>query len=385
VNAARRAEGEAAEKLLAGAVEDFQKSVDSGVKTSADLLAAAKAELGKVRAAMTKPPPVVADDPLAKFRPRWQQLILERKYKSARSAIDAEGKGLGDAQKKTLVDETERECRAWLGERMLVFRRSLAGIRRQDDLWALSDSEFDVSFALPDAQEIMVKDAAYEWAQAHRIQLKAVQSRKSNGAALIPAALAAVPLEERAENPWFRPLESVIFDSLRTAISGECDKARDAAAGERARARAEAERWHSEWKGFVARLDAKFRERHGVDARAQEIARLFEGFPADLKELARFAIDDVFANANPDAALAKHEQALMALEGRANVSRESRQALYGWIVTVGALRALYAGRSEEDAAKELAAYAEKLKAVGAPAETKRYGPRVGRVFDILLR
>jgi hypothetical protein len=74
------------------------------------------------------------------------------------------------------------------------------------------------------------------------------------------------------------------------------------------------------------------------------------------------------------------------MESGKAVSLESRRKLYVAIVTAAALRLLAEGRSEAEAAQSLQAYGAPLKAAGGPpADAAKFGPRVQKVFQELLK
>lgn len=391
INLAKKADPTLAERLLNEAMADLQKSVDSGVASSGNFLNTAREELAKVKAVLAKPPPgtgpavVVKEDPLVKFRPRWQEMLFERKFKSARAYLDAEGKELTDPQKKTLTDEVERECRTFLNTEVARFRRNLTGLRSEEDLQAMTDGDFTDSFVLPSPNELVIASPVIEWARINLPALRDVQSKKIRGSGLLGAAAACVPLEEKGENVWFKALENVAFQSMEDQITKIIESALDSAKADRDKARAQAEALQAPWKQFAAKLDPKFRQAHRVDEHGLALAKIFERFPSELAELAKVDVDACFAASAPEAELAKLEQSLRGLEGRKGVTRESRQALYTLLVHVGSLKALFSGKTEDEAAGELVSYGAKLKEVGGASGTDKYGPRVAKVFQSLLK
>jgi hypothetical protein len=270
-----------------------------------------------------------------------------------------------------------------LNARLVEFRRTLAGLRTEADLTGLTGAEFDDAFALPAPAELSATVPAYDWAVQQKALLKRVQSKQAPASALLEAALAAAPLETAVENPWFRPLEALAFQNLRDAVSARVDQARDAARADRDRLRKEAEDARKQWADFAAKLDPKFRELHRLDARSAELAKLFDGFPADLAALEKLDLEAVFRAEAPEAALAALEAELRGHESKAGVSRESRQRLYTALVTVLSLRGFLEGKEEDAVAQSLGTYRLRLSAVGGPTDPKRFGERVGKVFELL--
>jgi hypothetical protein len=389
LNLAKKAPPEQAQKLAADAVADLEESVKRGIAPSQDFLDAAKGELAKAKAAVAaaaaKPAPgePPKEDPALKVRPAWQRLVDEKKFKSARATLETEGKALPEADRKALAEDTDRQCRAMLNARLVEFRRTLAGLRTEADLTGLTGAEFDDAFALPAPAELSATVPAYDWAVQQKALLKRVQSKQAPASALLEAALAAAPLETAAENPWFRPLEALAFQNLRDAVSARVDQARDAARADRDRLRKEAEDARKQWADFAAKLDPKFRELHRLDARSAELAKLFDGFPADLAALEKLDLEAVFRAEAPEAALAALEAELRGHESKAGVSRESRQRLYTALVTVLSLRGFLEGKEEDAVAQSLGTYRLRLSAVGGPTDPKRFGERVGKVFELL--
>src|SRR5687767_5379623 len=68
MNLAKKATPENAQRLVAGAIEDFQESEKRNVAPSAELRKGAEALLAKLKADVTKPPDTVKSDPVVKFK-----------------------------------------------------------------------------------------------------------------------------------------------------------------------------------------------------------------------------------------------------------------------------------------------------------------------------
>ncbi|MBV8878987.1 MAG: hypothetical protein JO332_03375 [Planctomycetaceae bacterium] len=213
-----------------------------------------------------------------------------------------------------------------------------------------------------------------------------MQAQKVPAHSLAAAAVASAPLEDRIENPWFKAVEGAVFLSLRSAIGAEVEKARDAGKDDREKARGLANGYLDVWKGMTGKLDPKFVERHRFLAdHERQLNRLFDGFPTELADLEKIdpLLDGVFAADSPEAELAKLEERLAALDKGSTLSRESRQRLYTALVTVGALRGLLSGKSEETVAGDLSAFRQKLRDAGGAGDVRKYGPRVEKVFAAL--
>jgi hypothetical protein len=386
VNQSKKQSGEAAQRLMAAAIEDYTESAKRNVAPSGDLLKAAQARLAKLKDDVTAPPvPTSKADPVAKFREKWDPLVREGRYKTARAAIDKDGQELTDEQKKGFVQSVEQQCRDFLVKEVSDFRpRFLSAMNYGLD--TKTADEFELIFALPAPDELIVSQPAIDWARQHLAAFRDVQAQKAPPHSLIPAAVASAPLEDRFENPWFKAVESVVYASLRSSIKEQVEKSREAGKGEREKARALADGYQASWKGMTAKLDPKFLERHRFLADHEKaLVKLFEEFPTELADVDKIDsfLDAAFSAESPDLELGKLEETLTGLESRSNLSRESRQQLYTARVTVVSLRGLLAGKSEEAVAADLSAYRSKLREAGGPGDVKKYGPRVEKVFAAL--
>ncbi|MBI3857466.1 MAG: hypothetical protein HY293_17420 [Planctomycetes bacterium] len=385
VNLSKKATPENAQKLLAGAVEDFNESAKRGVTPSAELARNAQAVLAKLKADATKLPETVKADPVAKFREKWIPLMEGKRYKAAKTLLEKESEGLSDEDRKNYLQNTEQACRAlltnWVSEFRPRFVNALTfGLDQK------TTEEFDLLFTLPPTEELIQAHPAVDWARQFEPAFRNVQSQKAAPHTLAAAAAASVPLEERLENPWFKAVEGAVFQSLKAGISAEVGNARDASKADRDKARQKADALLDQWKGFAGKLDAKFVERHRfVTDHDGQLSKLFEGFPADLAYLEKLdkSLDAAFAADSPDAELGKIEEAVSALESRPNLTRESRQKLYTLHILAGALRGLFAGKTEEAVAGEYASYRAKLRETGGAGDVSKYGPRVEKVFGNL--
>jgi hypothetical protein len=381
---AKKASPENAQKLVAAAIEDLQESVKRNVPSSAEMLKGAEATLAKLKADVTKPPDAVKADPVSKFKEKWDPLMLARHFKAAKAVIEKDSEGLTEEQKKGFLESTEQKCRSGLISWVSEFRpRFITAINNGLD--QKTADEFDELFALPAADELIVSHPAIDWVRKFLPTFRDVQSSKLPPHGLIAAAVASAPLDDSGVNPWFRAMEGVIFQSLKGSISAEVQKAQNAAKADRVKARAQADGLLAQWKDFAGKLDAKFLERHRfVQDHEGQLGRLFDGFPADLADLEKISLDAAFAAESPDAELSKIEVVLANFESKGNLTLESRQRLYTLWVTVGALRGLFGGRSEDAVAADLSAFRQKLRDAGGPgSDVKKYGPRVEKVFAAL--
>ena len=384
MNLAKKAGPENSQKLVAAAIEDFQESVKRNVPPSAEMLKGAEAMLAKLKDDVTKSPDTVKADPVARFKEKWDPLMLARRFKAAKAVVEKDSEGLTEEQKKGFLESTEQKCRSGLINWVSEFRpRFIAAINNGLD--QKTSDEFDELFAVPAADELIVSLPAVDWVRKYLPTFREVQSSKLPPHGLIEAAVASASLDESGVNPWFRALEGVIFQSLKNSISAEVQKAQNAAKADRVKAHAQADGLLAQWKGFAGKLDAKFVERHRfVQDHEGQLGRLFDGFPADLADLEKINLDAAFAAESPDAELAKIEVVLSNFESKGNLTLESRQRLYTLWVTVGALRGLFGGRSEDAVAADLSGFRQKLRDAGGPGgDVTKYGPRVEKVFAAL--
>jgi hypothetical protein len=384
VNQAKKATPENAQKLLGAAIEDFQESEKRNVAPSAELRKAAEGTLAKLKADVTKPPDTAKADPVAKFKEKWDPLMLAKRFKAAKAVIEKDSEGLSEEQKKGFLESTEQKCRSGLISWVSEFRpRFLSAVSAGLD--QKTADEFDELFALPAADELIVTNPAVEWVRQHLQTFRDVRSQKLPPHGLIEAAVSSAPLEDSGTNRWFQALEGVIFQSVKGAIAAEVQKSQNAAKADRDKARGQADSLLGQWKGFSGKLDPKFVERHKfVQDHEGQLGRLFDGFPADLADLEKVNLDAAFSAKSPDAEFARIEGVLSNFESKGNLTLESRQRLYTLWVTVGALRGLFGGKTEDAVAADLSAFRQKLRDAGGPGgDVKKYGPRVEKVFAAL--
>jgi hypothetical protein len=385
-NLASKAPPEIAQKHLTAAVADLQESVKRNVSSAAGPLKLAQDALAKLKADVTKPPDTVKADPVQKFREKWDPLMRNNRFKAAKAVIEKDSEGLTDDQKKGFLQSTDEGCRIVLTRWVSEFRPQFVSAMA----YGQTPEEFEILFKLPAEEELIVSNPVVDWARQYKAAFAEVQAQKAPASALIPAAVASAPLEERIENPYFKAIEAAVFTSLKTGITTEVDNAREANKADREKARAKADGLLGQWKGFTGKLDAKFLDRHKgfLGDHERQLTKLFDGFPAELADLDKIdkSVEAAFSAESPDADLAKIEESLSKFETSGNLSRESRQTLYTTRVIVAALRGLFNGKTEEAVAADLSSFGQKLReAGGAAGDVKKFGPRVEKVFAVLLR
>jgi hypothetical protein len=378
MNLAKKADNETAKKLVTGAMQDFQTSMGKNVADSEKFLKDARAELDKLKAAAVKPV-----DPVLKFREAWDPLLQDNRFKSARALIDGVGQALTDEQKKNFAQIAERRCRDFLVASVASLRPKFIGALR-NGVGNMNSEEFDLAFALPPSEELLVSHPVIDWLRNHLPTLRDLQAGKVPGHALAPAAVEAIPLEERMVNPWFQAVENAVFISLLAAISTEVENSRDAPRVDREKNRSRAQALLARWKELSGKLDAQFVERHRfVTDHEAQLLKLLDGFPREIVELERSEkeLEALFGADSPETELVRIERELEAHESRTNVTRESRGRLATARVVVAALRGFLAGKTEETLVGELADWNRKLRDAGGAVEPGKFGPRVAKVFE----
>lgn len=96
------------------------------------------------------------------------------------------------------------------------------------DLQALTRDEFDLSFALPAPDEIVVAYPSYDRARAHVATLRALCLGRSSVPELLAMAGDASRLDEGTKNPWFRLAEGLAFQDARQEIEERIGESADA-------------------------------------------------------------------------------------------------------------------------------------------------------------
>lgn len=318
-------------------------------------------------------------------KPEWKSLCDAGKFRSALAYIETHKDEIGETNAKQMTDDTHRECKSYLNERLLRFRRYLGDIKSQGELAAMKADDFTVVFNLPKSDELLLTTPAYDWARAHFSALEDFRSRKPTGEGLLKAVTesTSLPPDDDGENRWFDVIENLVFRAMSDAVQAEVLAVQDAPRAQRLVARARVESLQSKWIALLKSIDDKHRLR--VAEHEGQIFKGLEEFPKDLAELDAVDISACLSATQPEAELRKAEKTLKSLETRSGVSRESRQRLYTLLVTAVSLRTFLAEKEEGDAVEELRGYAEKIRKVGGPGETRAYGARVQKVFDALLR
>jgi hypothetical protein len=369
-------------QLLEGAVADLKASVERKVPSSAKLLTAADAELTKLSKPAPANPP--ADSTTAKLRTSWQELIAERKFKAARQLIDRDGAGLSETERASLVADTDQACRAFLVDRMARFRKSWSAAAALDDLQALTSSEFELAFALPEEQDLTVAHPTVEWARAHLEALRHARSKQPSLPALLAMAEGAARLEEDADNPWYKLAEGLAFQVARRDVEKRLADGVDAPRAVRAPLLEEAAATVAAWKRFEGRLDAEVRKRTTAAAdHLKALDALLATKPRDLAELDGEDLKSCFDGFPVEPRLLAEEEKFRKRDAEGGITRESRQKLATLIVAAKSLRLFLTGSSDDAVREAVREDLARLSRVGGAVDPDRFGPRIRKVFDSL--
>src|SRR5689334_7581521 len=122
MNLAKKASPENAQKLVAGAIEEFQEWEKRNVVPSAEMRKAAEGVLAKLKSDVTRPPDTAKADPVAKFKEKWEPLMLAKRFKAAKAVIEKDSEGLSEELKKGFLESTEQKCRSGLISWVSEFR-----------------------------------------------------------------------------------------------------------------------------------------------------------------------------------------------------------------------------------------------------------------------
>ena len=360
-----------AEKLLEGAVEDLQASVDAKVASSTEHLDAATAALSRTR--------------FDNARARWQKLIDARAFKSAKASLD--GERLTDAQRAALVTETDLKCRTFLTAAAVTLRQALATLKSVLEVDSLSSEDFASKFALPKTDELCAPFAPIDWLRDVVALLdEQRRGRSFDASKLLAAVAAASTLESDGMNPWLKAVEAPVFGAVKALAGRASTSARDADAATRAKLRSEYDALMAAWLQFERALGQKVMERHPfVRLHGEELAQLAAAFPVDPAEIDAVDIEGALASKSPGAELVKIEAKLSQLTMRKDLSRDSRRKLFTALVTAHSLARFLDGLDEAMVAKEVEHHAEALRDAGGPIDPAKFGPRVQKVFEAIRR
>jgi len=401
VKLAAKSEREAAEKLLAGAIEDFQESVKKGVAgttlqkgvlSSEDMLKAAKDEVQRLKAsAATVKPPDPPKDPEPEFRTPFFEMLSQRRFRDAREHVDKAGAFLNEAKRKEYVARAEAECHRHVGEVLQKFADNLArtpavGIAR------LSSQELEATFPLPKEAEVCVKLDALDWATAFRPVLDRLRRREEALDLLFQAAAGAAPLEAKDGLPWFRGTSDLIHQLLEPKVRQCVQSSKSAPAEERAKLHSQAVALKQRWSGLANGIPKELRDRAGyLGDRVRAFDDLISQFPISSDDIRKAGpdLEKSFEADQPDAELERIATGLTKVQSELGerLTVESRQELLTYLLVASALRQLLEAKDVEAVAgmQDLKKVGADLKAAGGPVDVKRFGSKVVRVLASLTK
>ncbi|HEV3028995.1 MAG TPA: hypothetical protein VG457_15555, partial [Planctomycetota bacterium] len=329
---------------LEEAVRDLQESVKRNVKSSTAYLEAAQVELKRLAVGEATPAPANSSASVALLRARQSQLLAENRFKSARSLLDQEGKGIPAQDRADLVAQADRACRNYLTEELRLFRGRLQRISSVAELRAMTKDEFEVMFDLPSPAEIAVAHPAYDWARRQMEVYREVWSGRKPGSALLAAAEDAAHVEEDGENPWLRISEGLGYQDLHGETERRIAECAEAPKARRDALAAEIKDQIAVWDAFVDRLGPDVRKRAAwIDEHSKSLRALADRQPRELVELDREDLRGCFERFPVDAELLNLEGRLRKIEAEGGLARESRQKLYSLLVAARSLRLFLEG------------------------------------------
>lgn len=391
LNLARTAPREQAERLLSGAVADFEESVRRGVPSSEAFLKTARAELEKLKAPPASRPADPPKDPEADFRVEWRDLLARRRYREALERIERAGDFLPEARRRVYRTEAETECRRYVDDLLHRYAASLAAAT-PESLARLSPAELDRLFPLPTPDEAAVKLDALTWAAAFRPLLERLRRREEPFEEILRSATAAGPLEEADGRPWFRGAAELAWTLLEPRVRAAAERARLAPAAERDRLKKDAVALKQRWDALVAAVPASLSARLPWTAeRHRALEDLLAQFPIDPADIEKAGpgLERSFESDRPDAELEKIEKDLRRIHGELGprLSLESRRKLLTYLLEAAVLRELLAGTPPEEVAGrgDLRTLGQELREAGGPEDASRFGTKVARVLAALAK
>jgi hypothetical protein len=398
---ASKSERDAALKLVAAAVEDFQESVrkgvagatlQKGVLSSEDLLKSAKAELERLKTAgPAVKPPDPPKDPEPEFRSAFLDLLSQRRFREAREQVETAGGFLTEAKRKEYLQRADGDCRRYLGDLLDRYAGNLASATAAS-IGRMSAQDFEAGFPLPKETEVCVKLEALDWAAAFRPVLERLRLREDTLDGLLQGAASAAPLEEKDRRAWFRGSAGLAYQVLEPRVRLCVQKSRSAGAEERARLHSEALALKQRWSALADGLSKEFRERMAfLGEHLQALDALIGQFPISPDAIAKAGpdLEKSFEVDRPEPELERIERGLAKIHADQGdrLAVESRQQLLSYLLVAASLRHLLAGKDTEAVAAlpELRKVGLELKDAGGPIDVKRFGAKVARVVDALAR
>jgi hypothetical protein len=386
-------EPENAATLLAGAISDLKASSEAGVKSSDDLLRAARNAQERLKYVKLPEPPKESGAEKA-FHDSWQKLIDERKWKAARDLVEARSCPLSAEKKKEYLRETEERCRKVVAAALDDFLKAIELNIRPMLLRQVKPADFSRLFALPAESDVVGALPELQWARTERPLLDKIRLSDPHSdapdsgpllEALLAQALAAEALDRTGENRYFKVSGQLTFHVLEDVIQNLAAMSKEATPERRQKLREAAEIDRSRWSEALAKISREVLQRNQVLMNPRRLAMLLEEFPVDSAEIDTVDLDACFAGETPDAALENVISTLTKIRDQqgARLPKESLRKLLTELVAATALHELLAGKSPEDVGKGLQELGRSLAQAGGPPEAARWGPKVQKIFAAL--
>ena len=307
---------------------------------------------------------------------KFEKLMDEKQWRSAQTLVE----GLRPEQRAERLQKIEDACR----KEVLKATADLCGgivIER------LESPEPGFKFAaladrLPNPDQLLLPYFnEYEWTRELLPKLDDGQP-----GALIDAARQAAPWEHAGDSPWFRAAELAASRALLQKLKEQAANAKGGDQKLVRECRVAAEALAAPWDRMTAGLSSPFRKRHPlIERHDAEIRAARQDFPADPEYLRDLDLGMILNTADAERRLEEVDRKLRALHGT-NLTKESQHSLLVHLVTAQALAGLFQGKTEEQIAQSLRAFADGLKSAGvSEQERSRFGPKVAAVFQQLLR
>ncbi len=368
-------------KLLESAIEDLQKSVDAGVKASEAHLETAQKLLEEAKRGGA------AVDPLPAFERGLDDLLGAAKFVDAKKYVETKGDFLSAEKRAEYAKRIEDKCREQLKWSTDQFLDHVQALSTPNDVMRLSPAGFDRDFRLPAADTLVVTTPAFAWCVKARDAFAAMRAKKDALEALFDAAVEAVPLDEKGENPWFAAMERLAWAVVEDELRRRTDEAQAASADQRLKLRTEVEGLSKRWTAFQERLRkaAESRADFAATIPRRDPAAYLARFPVDATGLDKIvaALETSVHAEDPAKELAKVEEELRKID-RGRLTLESRRRVASYRVVAASLRGFLDGKSVDQLASDLRDVSDELRSAGGPVDDlKRYGQKVLQVFERL--
>jgi hypothetical protein len=388
-----RSDPENAPALLSGAVADLKASVDSGMKSSEDLLRAARTAQERLKTAKPPDPPKESAGEQA-FRDEWLKLVEDHRFKSARDYVDAKGGALGADRRREYVRDTEQRSSKALKASLEEFLKAMEVNSRPPGIRQLRLADFARIFSLPSESETLGAPPELAWARTERAVIEKVRLSDFHGreedttallGALVNQMIAAEPLEKTGDNRWFREAGQMAVHYAEEQVQALSVQSREATPDQRRRMHERAEKIRSAWADALSNLPKDFLERNPIREGPRRMSMILEEFPVDADEVDRVDLEACLTGDSPDSALEHVISDLTRLrrDQGSRLSKESSRKLLSELIAATAIHELLAGKAVDEVVKGLRELGHSLVQAGGPLEPARWGPKVEKIFAAL--